>query len=533
MLWYNLSDILYVTEYPILCPLPSGVCSLVVSGVCAPLSNDRKGVFLVDRVTVHLDPNSDQPLYMQLASQIRQAITRQTLSPGDKLQPIRQLAQHLGVSNATVVSAYRLLEQDGHVISQVGSGTFVATPPQTGAKAWVTELDLPVDAGGCQILLPEGAINFATASPSPDLFPLSEYKELINEILDRDGGYAFTYQEGQGYLPLRHAVAAYFAAQGLEAAPDTMQVISGAQQGLDLISKALVAFGDAVAVENPTYPGAVAAFRSRNAKIIPIPLQADGLNLHALEKQLKQYPIRLVYVTPNFQNPSGVTYSAEKRDKLLELARRYQFWIVEDDYASELRYEGPPVPPLKSLDRNQQVIYIKGFSKIMMPGLRIAFMVLPPKLVTAVASAKHSADISSGGLHQRVLQLYLDRGLWTSHLERVVGIYRQRYLLLMAEIRQRAGDLVRFCEPQGGLSLWIQNRDSSISGDRIYEAAMAKGVVVVPGSMFYLEHEPVPFFRLCFAACQSGEVSAGLHLLVMAMQEKKCSTGGSHLSPLV
>ncbi len=482
--------------------------------------------------SVHLDSSSDQPLYMQLASQIRQAIGRQTLLPGEKLPPIRNMAQTLGVSNATVVSAYRLLEQDGHVISQVGSGTFVASPKQTADKPWMTELDLPVEVGS-QILLPDNAINFATASPSPELFPVNEYKGLMNEILDRDGGYAFTYQEGQGYLPLRQAVAAYFSLQGVQTSPETMQVISGAQQGLDLISKALVAFGDAVAVENPTYPGAVAALRSRNAKIIPIPMQADGLNLHALENQLKQHPIRLVYVTPNFQNPSGVTYSAEKRDKLLELARRYQFWIVEDDYASELRYVGAPVLPLKSLDRHQQVIYIKGFSKIMMPGLRIAFMVLPPRLVTAVASAKHTADISSGGLHQRLLQLYLDRGLWTNHLTRVTSTYRHRYNLVLGEIKERLGMLVKVQEPQGGLSLWIQIRDSSISGDRVYESALAKGVAVVPGSMFYLDREPVPFFRLCFAACQANEISAGLHLLAMVLQEKKSPAESSHLSPLV
>ncbi|MGE5653922.1 MAG: PLP-dependent aminotransferase family protein [Bacillota bacterium] len=487
----------------------------------------------MDLVPVHLDANSDQPLYMQLASQIRQAITRQALAPGQKLPPIRSLAQSLGVSNATIVSAYRLLDQDGHVVSQVGSGTFVAPPQRTSVKPWMTELDLPVDAGGGQILLPDNAINFATANPSPELFPVQEYKGLINEILDRDGGYAFTYQEGQGYFPLRQAVAAYFALQGLQTAPENMQVISGAQQGLDLISKALVAFGDSVAVENPTYPGAVAAFRSRNAKIIPIPMQADGLNLHALENQLKQHSIRLVYVTPNFQNPSGVTYSLEKRDKLLELARRYQFWIVEDDYASELRYAGAPVPPLKSMDRQQQVIYIKGFSKIMMPGLRIAFMVLPPKLVTAVASAKHSADISSGGLHQRVLQLYLDRGLWATHLAHIVSIYRQRYGVLLEEIEHRLGKLVKVHQPQGGLSLWMENRDSSVSGDRIYEAALTKGVAVVPGSMFYFDHEPVPFFRLCFAACQPSEIAAGLHLLAMAIQEKRPSTASSHLSPLV
>lgn len=472
-------------------------------------------------------------MYMQLASQFREAITHQTYSPGEKLPPIRGLAQSLGVSNATVVSAYRLLEQDGHVVSQVGSGTFVAPLQQPIAKPWMTELDLPNGMGGGQIILPDNAINLATASPSPELFPVSEYKGLINEILDRDGGYAFTYQEGQGYLPLRQAATAYFALQGLYATPDTMQVISGAQQGLDLISKALVAFGDYVAVENPAYPGAVAALRSRNAKIIPIPVQADGLNIHALENQLKQHPIRLVYVTPNFQNPSGVTYSLEKRERLLELARRYQFWIVEDDYASELRYEGAPVPPLKNSDRHQQVIYIKGFSKIMMPGLRIAFMVLPPKLVTAVASAKHSADISSGGLHQRVLQLYLDRGLWTNHLARVVSIYRQRYGILLEEAKRRLGAHVKIHEPLGGLSLWLQNRDSSISGDRVYEAALAKGVVIVPGSMFYYEREPVPYFRLCFAACQPSEIVAGLHLLAMVFQERKLPSGGSHLSPLV
>ena len=202
------------------------------------------------------------------------------------------------------------------------------------------------------------------ATPKANLFPVTDFKKAINYVLDRDLGEAFGYQEAKGYLSLRESISEYLLNQNIHSTPENIQIISGAQQGLDIVAKSVLNYNDVVLVEAPTYSGAIASFRSRGVKIVQIPMLVDGVNMNKLEEIIKRYQPKMMYTMINCQNPTGYTYSMKKKEELLLLAQKYNMFILEDDYVGELIYSKQNSLSLKSLDNNNQVIYIKSFSKM-------------------------------------------------------------------------------------------------------------------------------------------------------------------------
>jgi 2-aminoadipate transaminase len=352
---------------------------------------------------VKLDKESDHPLYLQLYNQLQEMIEKRQVLPDSKLPPIRKLATKLGVNNVTIVNAYKLLEYNGLVYSKVGSGTYVADLTSKAIirkdnameSARIEEMG-SMDRG--QIEIGQNTINFASATPTPELFPVNDFKNVLNEVLDRDKGFAFGYQESQGFYPLRESIASYLSIPKSKLASEDIQIISGAQQGIDILAKVLLNYGDYLIVESPTYTGAIAAFRSRGANIIEVPMENDGINLEILEDKIKKYKPKFIYCMPNFQNPTGYCYSYAKKRALLELVNRYDVLIIEDDYLTELNYGKRELTPLKLMDRYDKVAYIKSFSKIFMPGLRLAFLSVPQELYSDVLAAKHISDISTSAI---------------------------------------------------------------------------------------------------------------------------------------
>ena len=413
-------------------------------------------------VSLQLDRSQSTPLYQQLAGEIRNLINSGQLKEWEKLPPIRKLARELSVNNITVVHAYQELEQDGLLYSQVGRGTFVKArlhQPEPLLKSTPEGQDYyppglkVMDQGRLQI--PMGAYNFASAIPTPELFPVADFKVILNEVLDRDGGKAFGYQEGQGYLPLRESLVEYLRENAIEAYENCIQIISGAQQGIDIIAKSLLKAGDFVITENPTYTGALAAFKSRGARIIPVPLEEDGVSISSLKKALAKYHPSLIYVIPNFQTPTGISYSEEKKLALLDLCQAYKVNIIEDDSFTDLSYDYPR-QPIKVLDQYGQVIYIKSFSKILMPGLRLAFLSAPEKIIPGLLTAKHSSDISTPGLIQRTFDLYLRKGLWSKHLKYMRDSYQERYHTMLKAMEAHLPQEISYTKPGGGLSFWLR-----------------------------------------------------------------------------
>lgn len=497
-------------------------------------------------VSIQLKEEDKQPLYIQLYSYLEKLIKAGTLEGGVRLPPVRKLAQALDVNPVTVVSAYKMLEQNGLVYSKVGSGTYVS------------DSIVPVSAGGLespltdeifdeeihlmsrgQITLRENSINLASATPTPDLFPVEDFKKMLNHVLDRDKGEAFGYHESGGYRELRDSIAVFLQANyKIRTDAEHIQIISGAQQGIDVIAKALINPGDYVIVENPTYTGAVAVFKSRGAKIIGVPMESDGIDLDILEKSVLKYQPKLVYTMPNYQNPTTYCYSQKKKEYLLKLAAKHHFFIIEDDFLSDLNYAASTSPSmLKAMESEEKVIYIKSFSKVLMPGLRIGFLITPKEIFADILQAKHTTDISSSGLIQRAFDLYLRNGIWGSHLAYMKGIYQKRYdkILQEAEALKHLG--IRFKEPKGGLNLWL-NLPESLSGTKLYLECIQKEVLVTPGKIFYLPdtvNNKDANVRISFAAAYGEHIEKGLEILYDCAKKLQGSpkTVKSYYSPLL
>ncbi|MFT9495458.1 PLP-dependent aminotransferase family protein [Anaerosolibacter sp.] len=461
---------------------------------------------------IRIDKESNEHMYMQVYKSIVDLIKQGMIKSNEKLPPIRNLADLLGVNNITIVKAYDILEKRGYVYKKVGSGTFVNLidcyegfhEPIEGMDSGFDQMDRG------QIQIHTDMISFSSATPTPDLFPVEDFKTLLIEILDRDGGSAFGYQESQGYYPLRESLVSYLKQYGINTSSSHIQIITGAQQGIDVISKAFVEHGDVVIVEYPTYTGAIATLKSRGAKIIEVPILSDGIDIGKLEEKIRAYKPKLIYTMPNFQNPTGYSYSNQKKDQLLRLAHKYNVLIVEDDYLSELDFNGYPTTTLKSMDTQDVSIYIKSFSKVFMPGLRLGFLVIPSKLHPQVLAAKHASDISTSGLNQRAFDLYLRKGIWKRHIHFMKKVYEERFEIMTRCLNKYIIPLGVHCSiPQGGLNFWLC-LPPGCSSLELYKKCEENNLLILPGSIFSPYEKESPCFRLSIAGVYPNEIETGI-----------------------
>ncbi|NLW21748.1 MAG: PLP-dependent aminotransferase family protein [Tissierellia bacterium] len=467
-----------------------------------------------------IDKKSNTPLYIQVYENFRDKIEKKELKEGEKLPSIRSLAKKIDVNNITIVNAYKLLEQEGYVYSVKGSGTYVRKSNYDIDMPFVDGGDIELMAGGV-IPLSKDSINFASVSPTPEIFPIEEFKQALMEVLDRDKGNAFLYPEINGYKPFRESISHFLQENyNMDVAIDQIQVISGGQQGLDIITKALISQGDCIFVENPTYSGAIAAFQSRGAKIIGIPMLKDGLDLEILHKHIKRYRPKFLYMMTNYQNPTTYSYSPEVKEEVIKLSRRHDFYIIEDDFLTDLNYDENKKEPLKSMDHMDQVIYIKSFSKIFMPGVRIGFMTVPKKLFKDIIKIKHTTDISSSGFLQRAFDLYLRKGYWKEHIENIKKVYTKKYNTMVRELERLKRYGVKLYKPNGGLSLWIK-LPKDIDSIELYNECGENDVVIVPGKVFFIDDSIYSnYIRLSFGAVSEEEIKKGIEIIENCIRKR-------------
>jgi len=490
-----------------------------------------------------LRKDSNTALYIQLYEKLKDMITGGVLYERYRLPSVRGLSKLLGVNQITVVSAYRLLEENGLVFSRPGSGTYVLSTVVSEASASADgnslisdELyqldDISVIKSG-QIEINERTVNFASATPTPDLFPVEDFKTVLDEVLERDKGNAFGYQESQGYYPLRECIFEALSASIYGGSPESIQVISGAQQGIDIISKALLGHGDCIIAESPTYTGAIAVFKSRGADIVEIEAAEEGPNINTLEYCLKKYRPRLIYTIPSFQNPTGFSWPNRKREELLRLAERYNAYIIEDDYVSDLDFEGRSYKTIKSMDRYNRVIFIKSFSKIFMPGLRLGFMAVPSGILDRITQAKHTTDISTSGLMQRAFDLYMRKGFWSRHLAFMHSIYKERYHLAVKALDEHLPGFVRYYRPGGGLNIWL-DLPYGFPVNSLLKSAVSRDIVFAPGGIFYSNtSQKLNNMRISFAAVHASQVYDGIEKLCGIIGAAGKTRGESRSMPLM
>lgn len=494
---------------------------------------------------IQLSINSETPLYLQLADALRRAIRSGEYPDGERLPSIRHLADQAGVNPATAVSAYRILEKEGWVEARAGSGVYARGAGSPGSAG--TRQESPggsagdersgafADRGGPaaptaltdlssgKVFVPAGVLDMAAGAPSPALFPTAEFKHLMNEVLDRDGGWAFGYQESAGWPPFREAIAEYLlSAHGIRAGAEDIRVVSGAQQGLDLAAKAVLGPRDSVAVESPTYRGALSVFWSRGAETLPIPVGPDGMDLDELERVVKARKPRLVYAIVRYQNPTTISWSESAMRALLGMAERFDFYVLEDDLLSDLAFGKRRKPTcLKAIDDNDRVIYVRGFSKVLMPGLRLGTVVAPRALRDRFEAAKRATDISTDGLTQRTLDLYLRRGLHEAQLDRLKAHYARVYAAAVGAADQALRPLgLSFAEPGGGLHLWL-SLPPSITGTALQAACLARSCAIVPEAVYGTGPGSAPAIdshaRVSFAAMTAEEADRGMRLIAQAV----------------
>lgn len=478
---------------------------------------------------IKFEKDSSIPLYVQLFESLKELISDGTLVHNLKLPSIRHLSKELGVNRVTVVTAFKELENNGYVYTKPGSGTYVSNSYLVSVKNHHLQNNLVLDEvytqeyayliNNGQVSLTESSINFASATPTPDLFPVDDFKVVLNEVLERDKGNAFGYQDSQGYYPIRESICQVLGKAMVTCNPNDIQIISGAQQGIDIISKALLRQGDYIITESPTYAGAIAVFKSRGAQIADIELCADGMSLNVLEYTIKKYKPRLLYTIPSFQNPTGYSCSNHKRDQLLKLADKYDMYIIEDDYVSDLDFEDRKYLPLKSMDKSNRVIFIKSYSKIFMPGLRLGFMIVPAGILGNVIEAKHATDISTSGLIQRAFDLYIRKGFWDKHSQFMYGVYKERYIKTTNALDKNLPSSVSYKKPGGGLNIWL-TLPSGFQVNKLVTLCASNDIVFAPGKIFYSSNssQKLNSIRLSFASVYVESIDHGIETLCKTIE---------------
>ena len=368
-------------------------------------------------------------------------------------------------------------------------------------------------------------ISFAGGMPAPQVFPVEKFKEACDRVLTDNPTVALQYGPTEGYLPLRQFLVEQMARYGILASVDNVMVTSGSQQALDLIAKLLINRGDRILVESPTYLGALQAFDLMGAEYVTVPIDDHGLNTAYLENALRSGP-KFMYILPNFQNPGGVTLSEDRRKELVLLSDKYGIPIIEDDPYGQLRYEGEHKTPLFVLDRaNLQrdtgytlgnVIYLSTFSKLLAPGMRIAWIVAPPEVIARLVQLKQSTDLHTSTFAQMVTYEAARDGFLDEHVKLIRRVYSERKDAMLRALSDYFPEEVTWTHPHGGLFLWV-TLPSGVNTRRLLDDALKHDVAFVPGDPFFAEGEKGSHMRLNFSNATPEMIREGIRRLSIAV----------------
>lgn len=360
-----------------------------------------------------------------------------------------------------------------------------------------------------------GVIPFAAGNPAPEAFPTEDVREITEKLLTERPIDCLQYGVTEGYTPLRERISTYMKQKhNIGRDFDSLLITSGAQQVMDLATKALCNEGDTVICEAPSFIGSLNCFRSYNAKLRGIPVQADGMDVDELERALQEEKdVRFIYTIPNFQNPAGVTMSLAKRRRVYELAKQYGVLIIEDNPYGDLRVAGEHVPAIKSFDEEGIVIYAGSFSKILSPGMRVGYAIAPATLIAKMTVGKQAADVHTPMLCQLIVDEWMAHYNVEAHIQKICDIYRKKLNLMCDLIDSELGDFVTYNRPEGGLFIWCALPDG-VDMTAFCQAAVEQKVAVVPGSAFMThESDPTQCFRLNFSTPTDEAIVKGMQIL--------------------
>ncbi|QBD79219.1 PLP-dependent aminotransferase family protein [Ktedonosporobacter rubrisoli] len=469
------------------------------------------------RSLIQLDRNSGIPLYRQISDALRAAISAGDLTPGMRLPTERALAQELGVNRTTVMNAYNELASEGLIAGHVGRGTLVKRGYfsqdedsfEQDTPAWLLGLAagegavLGPDARVLSELVATGGyrevISLASGTPPKELLPAEQLQTIFMEGLSGAREEALGYVPVEGLLSLRRGLAARMRRRGVNVDLQNILILSGSTQGLGLIGRFLLNPGDEVVAELPTYIGAIQTFRALGARVIGVPIDSEGMRVDLLESVLSRRNPRLIYTQPTFQNPTGASMSQERRRRLLLLARRYQVPIIEDDPYGELYFDGKEPQPLKALDSRDYVLYLSTFSKMLAPGLRVAWLAAPEPMISRISLHKQVFDLNTNAIGQWAVTEFLRRDLMDGHLVMLRERYRQRRDAMLQAIKTYWPAGIRVNYPHGGFHLWCRLPGDLRARSLVREAAQER-VAFLIGEPFYTDGSGHNYIRMSFAA---------------------------------
>lgn len=494
------------------------------------------------------------PVYARIKDRIRENILSGHLRHQERLPADRELASLLGLDRSTVARAYDELELEGLVESNVGRGTFVTRaegtkdPEATEGKRASGLQDSPARPGNRVHSAPiiwhdkfsrfsesvasfvsrqpiagpsaRQCISFAAGIPSLEFFPQQEFESIFAELSSSaECRRMFAYTAAEGEENLRKEVLNHLDSQGMDVNDDELIILSGSQQGIDLVARTFLDPGDSVAIEDPSYFWATCNFTAFGARVLPVPVSDEGLNLDLLESLLARRGVKLLYVMPSFQNPTGSSMSVNKRRELLAIAAHYQVAVFEDNFVGDLAYDEDPLPALRSLPGAQElVLHQSTLSKSLCPGLRIGWMVAPSEAMSRLLMSKRVSDLSTNSISQVVVAEYLRRGLYSQHLSLVRAAYKQRRDAMCAALHESfSGGELRFSKPAGGMFIWAA-LPSDCSARELLPYAEREGVVFSPGDLFFVGGDRKEFLRLSFVQSNQAEIEEGVQRLAIAVR---------------
>jgi GntR family transcriptional regulator/MocR family aminotransferase len=452
--------------------------------------------------------------------QLREAILDGRLRPGERLPATRALSERLEVSRNTVLDAYRRLTAEGFLTGRAGAGTFVSTEsaapePRRRAPSGRALEPRPLWralASEATLSAPPASHDFRVGIPDPSLFPRDDWRRLVaRQLRKRDR--SSVYPEPAGVLRLRAAIArAVGLSRGVQAGADDVLVTSGAQQAFDLVARVLIEPRAIVAVEEPGYPPAHAAFRAAGARVVPIRVDGEGIDVAALPPET-----RLVYVTPSHQFPLGTVMSLRRRQALLAFSSERNAAILEDDYDSEFRFDGRPLEPLQSLDQSGRVIYVGSFSKVLRPSLRLGFVIAPETLMPALWSAKRVSDSHGSVDAQAALAELIDDGMFARHVRRLQRTYRERRDILVEALTRELIDFLEILPSSAGLHVSVLFRRRRVDAKAIARA-VRRNDVAVESLDGYFQRRPRAGLVLGYGLIPASKIREGVRRLAAAIR---------------
>ncbi|HXH11594.1 MAG TPA: PLP-dependent aminotransferase family protein [Alphaproteobacteria bacterium] len=474
---------------------------------------------------IPLDPTSTKPIYLQIADYITALARNGQLKAGNPLPASRTLAAQLQVHRSTVVNAYEELKARGIIESRQGSGSFIAeglidrssTPPAAVRPIPAHPEALLAEIWRLSRL--EGVVSLALGLPADELTPIEEFDRIRQRVLRRDGARAVGYEDPQGHYPLRHAIAADLARHGLLVEAEDIIITWGAQEGISLVARALATPGDCALTEVPAFFGSLFNLTHLGIHLLGFDLTPTGPEWQSLAEQLDTACSRprFVYVGPDHQNPTGAQWSTAERLQFIRFLTARDVPIIEDATYRDLAFEGPSYPPLRALD--PEVIYVGSFSKSLMPGLRIGFVVANGRLREHLITLKTITSGSGESLGQRALAVFLSTGQYATHLERVAAQYRQRRDAMLEALDTYFPSEVHYSRPAGGFYVWVTLPDA-IPVQKVFRQALEHDLVLAPATVFYPDRSCPNAFRLAYSRYPEDILTRAVRTLGAALKSR-------------